>query len=331
MSEPDAAKAPAPAAPAASTPAMRFAPPPKGETVRQRLARYAILALTVYLIWCTSLYFSQDRLIFPGAFSAAVRGAVPTPPRGVERVTLKMSDGAPGAAWLALGSGRTPESPGPAVVFFHGNHETIEGSQLLLSEYTRRGVSVLVPEYRGFGGLEGQPSQAALVSDGVQWLEWLVTQPEIDPSRLVLHGRSLGGGVAAQVAHALETTSRTTPPGPKIAALITESTFTSVASFAAGYGVPTFLVRHPFRTDRVLPGFTFPILIMHGEQDTIIPASHARRLGELQPAATVVLLEGDHNDFPRDFRAYVRTIEEFLERAGILTPPDAPDSKKDPA
>lgn len=297
--------------------------PRRGETLRQRMMRYALLALVVYLIWCGTLYFSQDRLIFPGAFSNAVRGVQPLTPRGAERVEITMADGTGGAAWLALGTGRSPESPGPAVVFFHGNHETIEGSLLLIPEYTRRGITVLVPEYRGFGGLPGQPSQAALVDDGVQWLEWLEKQPQIDASRLVLHGRSLGGGVAAQVAHALQQAAR--PP----AALITESTFTSVASFAVGYGVPPFLVRHPFRTDRVLPEFRFPVLILHGEQDTIIPASHARRLGALQPRAKVALLEGDHNDFPRDFRAYIRTIETFLGEAGIIEVPDL--GEEDPA
>ena len=124
----------------------------RGETLRQRVMRYALLALVVYLIWCGTLYFSQDRLIFPGAFSSLARGGSPTPPAGVERVMLAMADGVEGTAWFAIGAGRAPESPGAAVVFFHGNHETVEGASLLISEYTRRGVSVLVPEYRGFGG-----------------------------------------------------------------------------------------------------------------------------------------------------------------------------------
>jgi len=311
MSEPGDAKPVAPLAPSKAR--------PTGETLRQRLSRYAILALTVYLIWCTTLYFSQDRLIFPAAFNSASRAGSPRPPGGVERVTLAMADGVQGAAWFAIGDGRAPEAPGPAVVFFHGNHETVEGATLLISEYTRRGVSVLVPEYRGFGGVAGQPSERAIVADSVAWVEWLDAQEGIDPARIVLHGRSLGGGVAAQVAAqiAAQLAARQgAEPAP--AALITESTFTSVASFAAGYGVPPFLVRHPFRTDRVLPGFAFPILIMHGEQDSIIPVAHARRLGELQPRATVVIMGGDHNDFPRDFRAYVGTIMDFLERSGVL-------------
>lgn len=300
----------------------------RGETLRQRVMRYALLALVVYLIWCGTLYFSQDRLIFPGAFSSLARGGSPTPPAGVERVMLAMGDGVEGMAWFALGAGRAAESPGAAVVFFHGNHETVEGASLLISEYTRRGVSVLVPEYRGFGGAKGRPSERAIVADSVAWVEWLSAREDIDAARVVLHGRSLGSGVAAQVA--AQVAAR---PGAARApaALITESGFSSVASFAAGYGVPPILVRHPFRTDRVIGEFTFPILIMHGEQDSIIPVSHARRLGELQPKATVVIMEGDHNDFPRDFRLYVRTIMEFLERAGVMQEVKPPAETRTPS
>lgn len=288
-------------------------PTPSRETPRQRLIRYAILALTVYAIWCTSLYFAQERLIFVGAFMASVRDRAPVPPRGVEVVTLDLAgDGGAtlrGSAWFAMGDGRTPTRPGPAVVFFHGNAETIEGAQLLIHDYTLRGYSVLAPEYRGYGGVPGAPSQRALAQDGAAWVDWLKAQPEVDATRIIYHGRSLGGGVAAQVALAR-------PP----AALITESTFTSVASFAWGYGVPSLLVQHPFRTDRALATFGFPILIMHGENDSFVPVSHAKKLAAIQPRATLAILEGDHNDFPVDMNVYRATIDQFLESAGLLGP-----------
>jgi fermentation-respiration switch protein FrsA (DUF1100 family) len=282
--------------------------------------RYGLLALTLYCIWCTSLYFAQDRLIFAGAFMAGVRDDVPRPPPGVERVQLDLpgDDGATirSGAWYALGDGRTPRRPGPAVVFFHGNGETIESGQQLINEYTLRGYSVLLPEYRGFGGVKGTPGQTALVADGVAWVDWLRARPEVEA--VIYHGRSLGGGVAAQVA-------RERPP----AALITESTFTSIASFATGYGVPPLLVRHPFRTDRAIAGFTFPILIMHGEQDTFVPVAHARKLATIQTRATLAILEGDHNNFPVDFVAYRAAIDTFLEGAGLLTPIEPMDVSSD--
>lgn len=139
------------------------------------------------------------------------------------------------------------------------------------------------------------------MEDAGRFYDWLAARPEVDTGRIVLHGRSLGGAVAAQVA--------ATKP---CAALVMESTFTSVASMAWTIGAPPFLVRHPFRTDRVLPTLGTPVLLMHGKEDTIVPPSHSRRLKELCPGAMLVELAGGHNDFPRDRGGYWAAIDGFL-------------------
>jgi pimeloyl-ACP methyl ester carboxylesterase len=104
------------------------------------------------------------------------------------------------------------------------------------------------------------------------------------------------------------------PPAPTPAALIVESTFTSVASFSARMLVPSVLVKSPFRTDRVLPKFEFPVLIMHGTQDDIIPVEHGRALAALRPDSEYIEMAGRHNDFPLDWDAYWNHVDTFLER-----------------
>lgn len=278
---------------------------------RRGLARLLALGLIGYGVWCTMLFSIQDRMLFPREFAEAT-GA----PTNAERLAITIESG-PGRggeveAFLSLPQG---EGPFPLVVAFHGNAECVDTMEWMRRAYTSRGRAVLTPEYRGYGRSSGKPSQKAIVADAVQFIDLLLNRPEIDASRIVYHGRSLGGAVAAQVA-------RERPPR----AMILESTFTSVASMAAGYGVPPFLVKNPFRTDRVLREYTGPVLLLHGIDDTIVPIDHSRRLSKCAPkgvadpahvTATRTLLEmpGGHNDIPVDEGAYWEAIDGFL---GVL-------------
>src|SRR5690606_14293850 len=100
--------------------------------------------------------------------------------------------------------------------------------------------------------------------DFIAFRDLLDARPEVDPSRVVYHGRSLGGAVVLQVA--LERPAR---------AIIAESTFTSVVAMARRYAAPGFIVRHPFRSDRAVRELRAPLLLMHGDRDTIVPPGHS--------------------------------------------------------
>ncbi len=270
---------------------------------RRRLIRSAstigVTLVLIYLLSCGTLYLSQGSLVFP--ITAAGVPIEPVP-AGVEQVRLTTPTGDSIEAWFLPGNGRSAESTGPAVMHFHGNAELIDHNFDRAQRYADEGVSVLLMEYRGYGRSEGSPSQRAIVEDAVRFREWLKERPEVDPQRVIYHGRSLGGGVAAQLASTHEP-----------AALILESTFTSVASFASKFFMPEWIVRHPFRTDRVLPTLDCPVLLLHGTDDTIIPPSHSERLAELSPNAKLVLLDGGHNDFPRDVGAYWDTVITYVQ------------------
>ncbi len=275
------------------------------ELRRKRPMTYWLLfAGTCYLLWCTALLLLQERLIFPGWWMRGERGLFARPhdaevlrvgPLGVE-------------AWLLPGRGVSPQRPGPLVIFAHGNGELTDDWPPQLQPYRDAGLSVLLVEYRGYGRSPGTPGQRGIVEDFVAAYDAVVARREIDPRRVVLHGRSIGGGVLVQLA-------ARRPP----AALVLESTFTSLTAMARGYLVPTLLLRHPFRSDRVLTALDVPALILHGTRDDIIPVVHARRLAKIARRAELVEFDARHNDFPPDEEAYWRTIRSFLHRAGILT------------
>jgi fermentation-respiration switch protein FrsA (DUF1100 family) len=260
------------------------------------VGRFAALLGLTYIVWLGALFTLESKLVYPRELAGPPLQDDLIPGE-VERVWLDR-DGVRIEAWfLPSGSPR----PAPAVIFFHGNAELIDHNLELAEEYRDRGVSALLVEYRGYGRSGGSPSQKAIVGDAVAAYDWLREKPGVDPERIMLHGRSLGSGVAAQLA-------KERP----LAALILESPFVSIASFASAYGAPSFLVRNPYRTDQVLPTLTCPILLLHGRQDEIIPFAHAERLKELAPAAKLVELTGGHNDALSNQPAYWEAIETVL-------------------
>ncbi len=269
-----------------------------------RVAGYVLLG---YVAWCAALFFWQDRMVFPADVAGEPLPGDPRPP--METLSLPIPGGGDVVAWFAPAPGAAYGAPAPLVIYCHGNAELIDFQDFVLAGYRRLGVSVLLPEYRGYGRSAGRPSQAAIVEDVVRFRDLLIGRPGVDASRIILHGHSLGGGVAAQVAVVR-----------RPAALILQSTFTSLASFSGRYLAPSFLARHPFRTDRVLPGLDLPLLIMHGARDDIVPVTHGRRLRALAPAAMYMEFDCGHLDMPGDghHEAYWRLIRRFLSDHGVL-------------
>jgi pimeloyl-ACP methyl ester carboxylesterase len=94
--------------------------------------------------------------------------------------------------------------------------------------------------------------------------------------------------------------------------LILESPFRSVASFSWRFGVPEFLVTSPLRTDRVLPGFEFPIVVLAGREDVVVPPAHGEYLATLNPRAMLTLLPGGHNSGLSNQHAYWEAIDTVL-------------------
>ena len=263
--------------------------------------------VAAYVAWCAFLYLQQDRIIFPRHFA-------PEPidqPYGDEAILIRIHTGANARveAWFLPAPSASADRPAPVVVFFHGNAELIDYQHYIVQGYHRLGCSVLLPEYRGYGRSGGKPSQKAIRADAIRFHDEVIKREDMDRSRIVFHGRSVGGAIAADLAGARSPT-----------ALILDSTLTSVASFAIKHLAPPFLVKHPFRTSRMIAGMDTPVLIFHGTRDEIIPVTHGRKLHALARNATYVEFDCGHNDFPGagNEAAYWGEIEDFLSRNDII-------------
>ncbi len=259
------------------------------------ILRGLAVALAAYALWLALAFGVQRAMVFPRHMARDL-GA---PPAAAEVVPAGRS-----FAWFfpappAPASAGEP-APAPLVVAAHGNAETIAGWLDVAAAYNARGFAVLLPEYRGYGGAPGTPSEDGIVEDFDAALAAVLARGGVDERRIVFHGRSLGGGVVLALAR------RRAP-----AAVITESTFTSVADLARGFLIPRFAVRDPFDNASALRALDRPVLLLHGRPDGIIPVSHATALAAAARRPTLVLHDRDHNDPPPP--SYWPAIDRFLE------------------
>ncbi|MCC6971984.1 MAG: alpha/beta hydrolase [Phycisphaerales bacterium] len=296
-----------------SSPASRNATPSPRPPLRRRVVRLVFIALVLYAAYLALMYRAQDSMIFVVQRVPEAQATLPPPP-GFERVMIDGPGGLRHESWFFAAPGASAEHPAPVVIFFHGNADMIDWLADRARDYAALGCSALLVEYPGYRANHGKPSEQSTVEEGVRAVELMRARPGVDANRIVLHGMSLGTGVAAQVA---ARTWDSAQAGP--AALILDSPFTSVASFAARYLVPPSIVKHPFHTDRVLGSLACPILIIHGTRDTIIPIEHGRTLSTLNPRTTTVELDAGHLDLDRVHEAYWGPIRQFLAKAGVIS------------
>ena len=273
----------------------------------RRVGWLALIAVIVVAAYLAVLFVAQRSLLFP------IPPSDRAPRAGAEPV--RVHAGAIAAHGLFLPSSASP-TPSPLLIFMHGNGELAAD---WVGEFDRPrawGVGVLLAEYPGYGGAPGSPSEASITAAIESLYDWAAADSRVDPSRIVAYGRSLGGGAAVRLA-----VNRT------VAALILESTFTSVADFASRFMAPSFLIRDPFDSRATLPRYRGPLLVLHGRRDTIVPIAHGRELAALVPGSEFVELDCGHNDCPRQWES----ISRFLEGAGVLPrraadePPPATD------
>jgi len=263
------------------------------------------IILILLILWIAVVWFLQRPVLFPRGLANQGAPARPQPPPSAEVWHLDIGSGDV-EAWFLPGDGADADHPRPAVVFTHGNGELIDYWSEDLAPYLRMGLSVLLPEYRGYGRSAGSPSENGISSDLKAFVERLTAREEVDPDRIVYHGRSVGGGFAASLVGYHEP-----------AALILQSTFTSAADMARRYLVPPFLMRDPLEVLGVVEEYGGPVLVLHGEHDTVIPLAHGRRIHQAAPRSTLHLYPMGHNT-PPPWRRYWEDIEAFLEENGIL-------------
>ena len=201
-------------------------------------------------------------------------------------VRLETSDGETLVAWQL-----EPEQPIADVVYFHGNGGNLSVWLPVLASLHTAGLRVLAVDYRGYGLSTGTPSEEGLYRDAAATAQYAARGRSAGASRpLVFWGRSLGGAIAASAARSFS------PDG-----LVLESSFPDKASVARTsplLRVLNVFGSYRFETAQMLNAFPSPVLVIHGDRDSIVPFTLGRELYEQlsAPKQFVAVTGADHND-----------------------------------
>lgn len=228
-----------------------------------------------------------------------------------EDVELETEDGLRLHGWFLPDNGvdRT-------ILLFHGNAGNNADRVYFLDNLKKLNTNILIIDYRGYGRSEGTPDEQGIYADGRAAWTYLTEEREIDPSKIILFGRSLGGAVATKLATEYE-------PG----ALVLEATFTSGADLGADIypWLPVrMMIKYDFSNAERIRNISVPVLIAHSRDDRVVPYHHSEKLFEIANEPKVfVEMQGPHGAGFDDGRGhYLEKLKTFLDeyvpkKAGI--------------
>lgn len=265
------------------------------------------LCMAVFVSGCTSVFFQPQRMQY---LTPDEIGLV------YEDVYFRNSDGLMLHGWFLPARGNAKGT----VLFLHGNAQNISTHIASVHWLPAQHYNVFLPDYRGYGLSEGEASLAGVQDDINSAMDYLLHRPDLDSKRIVILGQSLGGALAIyNVAHS--------PYRQKIKALIVESAFSDYRDIAREK-LASFWLTWPLQwplaltinndyspltvVSKVSP---IPLLIIHGDNDNIVPLSNGQTLfaAAAEPREIWVVANGGHIEAFRR-KEYQARLLQYLER-----------------
>ena len=272
------------------------------------LAAVVLMGALAYAAAVVRLMIQETELIF----RTDVARADTRPSFPYEQIDLPRADGARQFAWRIEKdkADATADAGAIWVLFLHGNASTV-ASRMNVKHYTRLrelGLNVLAPEYRGYNGLEGVPSEGGVATDARVAYDYLRNREGVSAERLVIFGWSLGAAVAVGLASTVESRGVVLEGAPASIVDIGQERY------------PMFpirwIIRNPFNAIEKVAGIRAPLLFLHSPEDTVIPFKSGRRLFDAAPSPkTFVEVRGGHiesSEIDRD--VFYGTIRAFIDR-----------------
>lgn len=208
---------------------------------------------------------NQRRLVF----NPNVEREVKSPRSSGHRtrpVVLRAKDGTRLSGWLM-----TPQIPGPhpAVLYFGGRSEEVswvvrDAGKLFPN------IAVLAVNYRGYGDSQGDPAEIQIIDDGCMLFDWLAARVHVDPRRIAVVGRSLGSGVAVQVAKER--------PAHSVVLITPYDSILAIAKRKFRAMPIHYMLRHRFESIKYAPALHAPTFVLRAAVDDVVPHSHTDQL-----------------------------------------------------
>ena len=253
----------------------------------RKVAGVAGVLSVIWIGMTAAIAASQRRLVF----NPTVKREVDRPRSSGHRtrpVVLRATDGTKLSGWLM-----TPQvvGPHPAVLYFGGRSEEVswvvrDAGKLF------PGMAVLAVNYRGYGASHGEPAEQLMVDDARLLFDWLAERHHVDPKRVAVVGRSLGSGVAVQVAMERP-----------VHCVVLITPYDSILAIAKRRfrAVPVeYVLRHRFESVKYAPSLTAPTYVLRAASDDVVPHSHTdvlvSKLGRLH--LDEMIPDSDHMNIP---------------------------------
>jgi len=253
--------------------------------------------LAIYLLVGVVLYFLQKKIIFhpePLTADYAFKYDIP-----FEEMRIRINDKETLSAVLFKAV-----APKGMVIYFHGNARNISKYASKAQQCINRGYSVLMMDYPTYGKSTGPLTEATIYANALHMYE--VARKFFPPDSIIIFGRSLGTGVAAQLA-AVRDCKR----------LVLEAPYYNIvdlASRVAPIYPYQFMLDYKFPTDEYLPKVTAPVVIVHGTDDHTIPLASAKKLEKLlKPGDRFISIPGaDHRNL-ENYPEYRKALDLALQ------------------
>ena len=238
--------------------------------------------VVIYAAICAVVYFGNRLFMyFPNPTRAAPAEAGLD---HVKEIEIAAADGVTLVAWYAPARGDRP-----TILYFHGNAANAANRAPRIELIQENGFGVLYLNNRGYGGSGGRPTEEDNVADAITAYDHLIGLG-VPPGKIAAYGELLGSGQAVRLAVARP-----------VAAVVLEAPLTSTVDVARRtyFWLPiSLLITDKYNNERNIRSVTAPVLILHGEQDGVIPVEMGRRVyrGANQPKRIELFPQGTHDD-----------------------------------
>lgn len=270
--------------------------------VKRRLVNLAIGVALGLALGSLMIRLFENRMIFPAP--RYPQGFVPpeTYALKAEEVWLTTADGVRLNAWFF-----PHVESSKVLLFFHGNAENIGTGLGRTRVLAALGLSIFAVDYRGYGKSEGSPDEEGVYRDAEAAYRYLTVERGFRPKDVIIHGVSLGGAVAIDLASRVE-----------CGGLIAESTFTTARDMARhAFLIPLFayVPKSQFKSVAKIAEVRAPVLVIHGKRDELIPFTMGEQLFHAAPSPkTFAPMENaGHNDVLFvSVETYLESLRTFL-------------------
>lgn len=244
-----------------------------------------------YSVVCVLLYFQQQRLIFFP--SHQIKNTPMLYELKYDEIKIAVENDSQEIEYIHGWWIPAQDSNAPVMLYFHHNAVNIGANVSQALQFHQLGYSVFLFDYRGFGKSKGDfPTESRVYEDAEATWNYLSQKRQISPNQIVIYGHSVGGAIAIDLA----------AKHPEAAALIVQSSFTSIRDMTRRFGLfwilPIDLIlTQEFKSLQKMKSIEMPVLIITGTKDIQIPVEMGKNLYKAASGLKkLIIVEGGGHD-----------------------------------